>query len=66
MSWSPIISFALQFLIHHVPVFKTLFRTEPISLAQCTAWTTLGAFPLIMLGMTKVTRQLRGQRHQLG
>jgi len=60
------VSFALQFFIHHVPVFETLFEAEPISLAQCAAWTVLGALPLLVLEGSKVWRQPRGQRRQLG
>jgi Ca2+-transporting ATPase len=61
-----VVSFALQLLIHHVPVFETFFEAEPITLAQCVAWTVLGALSLLVLEGGKVWRQLRGQRHQLG
>jgi Ca2+-transporting ATPase len=50
------VSFALQLLIHHLPVLETLFGTEPISLAQCSAWIMLGAIPLIVLELGKVFR----------
>ncbi|HXG20068.1 MAG TPA: cation-translocating P-type ATPase [Methylomirabilota bacterium] len=57
-----VVSFVLQLLIHHGPVFETLFGTKPISLAQCAAWMVLGALPLLVLEMTKVARQLYRQR----
>jgi len=59
------VSFALQLLIHHAPVFETLFGTEPISLAPCSAWIMLGVLPLLVLEMTKVMRQRQGKHHQL-
>ena len=50
-------SFALQLLIHHLPVLETLFGTEPVSLGQCAAWVVLGAIPVIVLELGKVFRQ---------
>jgi Ca2+-transporting ATPase len=52
-------SFALQLLIHHLPVLETLFGTEPISLLQCMAWVVLGSVPLLALELSKVFRQSR-------
>jgi Ca2+-transporting ATPase len=60
------VSFALQLLIHHLPILETLFGTEPISLAQCTAWLVLGALPLLVLEVNKVLRQFHERRRQLG
>ncbi len=51
------VSFALQVLIHHLPMLETTFGTEPISMAQCIAWTVLGSIPLIVLEIGKVLRQ---------
>lgn len=51
------VSFALQFLIHHLPILETLFGAEPVSVAQCTAWIGLGAIPLVVLELGKVFRQ---------
>lgn len=51
------VSFALQLLIHHLPMLESVFGTEPISLAQCIAWTVLGSIPLIVLEISKVLRQ---------
>jgi len=50
-------SFALQLLIHHLPVLETLFGTEPISLTQCVVWVVLGAVPLSVLEFSKMLRQ---------
>jgi Ca2+-transporting ATPase len=51
------VSFALQLLIHHLPMLEATFGTEPISMAQCIAWTVLGSIPLIVLEIGKVLRQ---------
>jgi Ca2+-transporting ATPase len=53
------VSFALQLLIHHFQVLEAVFGTEPISLAQCVAWTLLGSVPLVVLEISKVLRQSR-------
>ena len=50
-------SFALQLLIHHLPMLESVFGAEPISVAQCLAWTVLGSVPLIVLEIGKVLRQ---------
>jgi Ca2+-transporting ATPase len=50
-------SFALQLLIHHLPVLEALFGAGPISLVQCIAWVALGSMPLIVLELTKVFHQ---------
>ncbi|MGE0680244.1 MAG: cation-translocating P-type ATPase [Candidatus Binatia bacterium] len=50
-------SFALQLLIHHLPVLETLFGTEPISLAQCVAWIMLGTIPFLVLEVGKIVRR---------
>jgi Ca2+-transporting ATPase len=50
-------SFALQLLIHHLPVLERLFGTEPISFAQCLAWVVLGSVPLVVLEIGKGLRQ---------
>ncbi|HEV8716872.1 MAG TPA: cation-translocating P-type ATPase [Candidatus Binatia bacterium] len=50
------ISLALQLLIHSLPVLQKLFGTEPISLAQCGAWVTLGAIPLLVIECEKILR----------
>ncbi|MBI3779394.1 MAG: cation-translocating P-type ATPase, partial [Gammaproteobacteria bacterium] len=53
------VSFALQLLIHHLPVLETVFGTEPISLTQCVAWVVLGSVPLMTLEVIKFLRQSR-------
>jgi Ca2+-transporting ATPase len=58
------VSFALQLLIHHLPVLESVFGTEPISVAQCAAWIVLGAIPLIVLELGKVFRQSFTSRRQ--
>jgi Ca2+-transporting ATPase len=58
------VSFALQLLIHHLPVLESVFGTEPISVAQCAAWIVLGAIPLIVLELGKVLRQSPPSRLQ--
>jgi Ca2+-transporting ATPase len=52
-------SFALQLLIHHLPVLESVFETEPISVLQCIAWTALGSVPLLALEINKKLRQSR-------
>ena len=54
-----IISLALQLLIHYWPVLERLFGTEPLSLAQCATWVTLGAVPLSVIEFGKILRQSR-------
>ncbi len=49
-------SFALQLAIHHVAMFQTLFKIEPITLSQCVAWIAVGFIPLIVLELRKVIR----------
>ena len=50
------VSFALQLAIHHVPMFQTLFKIEPITLSQCVGWIAVGFIPLIVLELRKVVR----------
>jgi len=49
-------SFALQLAIHHVAMFQTLFKIEPITLSQCVGWIAVGFIPLIVLELRKVIR----------
>ena len=51
------VSFALQLAIHHVPMFQTLFKIEPITLSQCVGWIGVGFIPLIVLELRKVIRR---------
>jgi Ca2+-transporting ATPase len=39
------VSFSLQLVIHHYTLMETLFKTEPITMAQCAGWIGLGAVP---------------------
>jgi P-type Ca2+ transporter type 2C len=48
------VSFALQLLIHHVPVLESLFGTEPVSLLECLYWIALGAVPAAILEGAKL------------
>lgn len=48
------VSFALQLAIHHVAMFQTLFKMEPITLNQCVGWIAVGFIPLIVLELRKV------------
>jgi Ca2+-transporting ATPase len=41
------VSFSLQLVIHHYALMEALFKTEPIGMAQCTAWVALGALPFV-------------------
>ncbi len=55
-------SFALQLAIHHVPLLRTLFGIETITLNQCAAWFGLGFIPLLTLEALKRWRQHRERR----
>lgn len=48
--------FALQLAIHHIPMFQTLFKIEPITLAQCVSWFAIGFIPLIVLELRKIVQ----------
>ena len=48
--------FALQLAIHHIPMFQTLFKIEPITLIQCMSWFAIGFIPLIVLELRKVVQ----------
>lgn len=49
-------AFAMQLAIHHISVFQTLFKIEPITLAQCVGWFAAGFIPLIVLELRKLIR----------
>jgi Ca2+-transporting ATPase len=51
------LSFSLQVTIHQVPVLRSLFSIEPLSLEHCVVWTSLGLIPLMVLEMIKILRR---------
>ena len=51
------VSFALQIWIHHAPLLGRVFGTQPITLAECSAWIALGAAPLFILELNKWARR---------
>jgi Ca2+-transporting ATPase len=51
------LSFSLQVTIHQVPVLRSLFSIEPLSLEHCVVWTSLGLIPLTVLEMIKILRR---------
>lgn len=51
------VSFLLQLMIHHTPVLEGVFGTEPVTWAQCFAWTALGTVPLAVMEIRKVFRR---------
>ena len=53
------VSFSLQLIIHHLEFTRTLFGIDPISAAQCAAWTLLGFVPLAVLEARKLLLQMR-------
>jgi Ca2+-transporting ATPase len=57
-------SFALQLAIQRYALAEELFKTEPISFAQCGVWVALGAVPLAVLEISKLVRarQVEGKR----
>ncbi len=55
-------SFSLQLVIHHYALMEALFKTEPISMAQCAAWIGLGALPFAGQEVQKVLARRTPQR----
>ncbi|HAU0830159.1 TPA: cation-translocating P-type ATPase [Legionella pneumophila] len=53
------ISFTLQILIHHIPIFRELFGIEPISFTQCLVWIILGMVPLLVIEGQKWLRKVQ-------
>lgn len=51
------ISFALQILIHHIPMLQMFFGIGSVSLAQCLIWMMLGMVPLLVLEGQKLLRE---------
>jgi len=51
------LSFSLQVTIHQVPVLRSLFSIEPLSLEHCVVWIGLGFIPLMILEIKKILRR---------
>ncbi|HBD9275140.1 TPA: cation-translocating P-type ATPase [Legionella pneumophila] len=51
------ISFALQILIHHIPILQELFGVGSVTLTQCLLWIILGMVPLFIMELQKTLRK---------